>query len=370
MSEEVRAAVFGNVGTMISFRVGAFDAEILEKEFAPQFTAEDMVNLGFAQVYLKLMIDGVSSPPFSATTLPPIPLPKETHVKEIIDRSREQYAMSRDQVEDDIKAQYETSNDGGGGDNKGGSQNQRKGGKKGGGLPEGGTQRGNKISGAEKEKLLQEAISMATLSENTVSAQRKKREDDKGPSKEKLDELRQVLPQESGGSKNKEVKQSSAAPDADGFMGLEQLKNVFQGTAGESEERKEQREAREASQGGGDGIRRGGASSQTSEVNVSSGTTQRDVDTDDEMEELRRRRQGIGNENPQPSRSEEGSSLRGLKNVMSGIMSGEKGEVANNNGKSSDQNRNLTSADSGRQSDSGQRDFSTEERLKQIFQDR
>ncbi len=75
MSDEVRAAVFGNVGTMIVFRVGAFDAEVLEKEFAPMFTAEDIVNLGIYQIYLKLMIDGVSSQPFSATTLPPIQLP-------------------------------------------------------------------------------------------------------------------------------------------------------------------------------------------------------------------------------------------------------------------------------------------------------
>jgi type IV secretory pathway TraG/TraD family ATPase VirD4 len=70
MAEEVRAAVFGNVGTLISFRVGSYDAEILEKEFAPVFTMEDIVNLGFVQVYLKLMIDGVASQPFSATTLP------------------------------------------------------------------------------------------------------------------------------------------------------------------------------------------------------------------------------------------------------------------------------------------------------------
>ncbi|HLD34263.1 MAG TPA: type IV secretion system DNA-binding domain-containing protein, partial [Patescibacteria group bacterium] len=53
MEEEVRAAVFGNVGTMIMFRVGAYDAEVLEKEFAPQFTAEDLVNLGSYQIYLK-----------------------------------------------------------------------------------------------------------------------------------------------------------------------------------------------------------------------------------------------------------------------------------------------------------------------------
>src|SRR6201999_2730943 len=81
MSEEVRAAVFGNVGTMITFRVGAYDAEVLEKEFAPQFTAEDLVNLGRFQIYLKLMIDGVSSPPFSATTLNPIERPIVSHTE-------------------------------------------------------------------------------------------------------------------------------------------------------------------------------------------------------------------------------------------------------------------------------------------------
>jgi energy-coupling factor transporter ATP-binding protein EcfA2 len=99
MSEEVRAAVFGNVGTMITFRVGAFDAEILEKEFAPQFTAEDLVNLGFAQIYLKLMIDGVSSTPFSATTMPPIKEPEKSSRSEVIEKSRKQFAMDRTVVE-------------------------------------------------------------------------------------------------------------------------------------------------------------------------------------------------------------------------------------------------------------------------------
>jgi hypothetical protein len=60
---------------MLVFRVGAFDAEVLEKEFFPTFTKEDLVNLGFVQIYLKLMIDGVTSQPFSATTLPPIEKP-------------------------------------------------------------------------------------------------------------------------------------------------------------------------------------------------------------------------------------------------------------------------------------------------------
>jgi hypothetical protein len=102
MSEEVRAAVFGNVGTMITFRVGAFDAEVLEKEFAPQFTAEDLVNLGFAQIYLKLMINGVSSMPFSATTMPPIKEPETSFRNEVIDMSRHQFAMKRAEVEQDV----------------------------------------------------------------------------------------------------------------------------------------------------------------------------------------------------------------------------------------------------------------------------
>ncbi|MFA7252862.1 MAG: type IV secretory system conjugative DNA transfer family protein [Candidatus Paceibacterota bacterium] len=103
MSEEVRAAVFGNVGTMITFRVGAFDAEVLEKEFAPQFTAEDLVNLGFAQIYLKLMIDGVSSMPFSATTMPPIKEPEVSFRQKVIETSREQFAMKREIVEQNVQ---------------------------------------------------------------------------------------------------------------------------------------------------------------------------------------------------------------------------------------------------------------------------
>ena len=103
MSEEVRAAVFGNVGTMIVFRVGAYDAEVLEKEFAPIFTAEDLVNLGSFQVYLKLMIDGVSSQPFSASSLPPIKKPEKSFMDEIIAASRRIYARPRKQVEETIR---------------------------------------------------------------------------------------------------------------------------------------------------------------------------------------------------------------------------------------------------------------------------
>lgn len=103
MSEEVRAAVFGNVGTMVVFRVGAYDAEILEKEYAPRFTAEDIVNLGFAQIYLKLMIDGVTSPPFSATTLPPLEKAPVSFRDDVIEWTRRTYARNRTEVEVDIR---------------------------------------------------------------------------------------------------------------------------------------------------------------------------------------------------------------------------------------------------------------------------
>jgi hypothetical protein len=102
MEEEVRNAVFGNVGTMITFRVGAYDAEYLEKEFAPTFTAEDIVNLGFAEIYLRLMIDGMGSKPFSARTVLPDIEPSNLE-EEIIEASRKSFSSSRVEVEQKVK---------------------------------------------------------------------------------------------------------------------------------------------------------------------------------------------------------------------------------------------------------------------------
>jgi CxxC-x17-CxxC domain-containing protein len=102
MEETVRDAVFGNVGTLISFRVGAEDAEYLEKEFSPEFTAQDLVNLPKYHIYLKLMVDGVAGKPFSAQTLPPFEKPKESFKEKIIKASRERYATPREMVEEKI----------------------------------------------------------------------------------------------------------------------------------------------------------------------------------------------------------------------------------------------------------------------------
>lgn len=102
-SSRVRDAIFGNVGTMLSFRVGADDAAFLEREFTPEFTVHDLINLPNRRIFIKLMVDGVSSRPFSAATLPPfkateISIPEE----EVVASSRKRYARPRYQVETEI----------------------------------------------------------------------------------------------------------------------------------------------------------------------------------------------------------------------------------------------------------------------------
>ena len=101
-STVVRDAVFGNVGTLITFRVGAYDAEFLEKEFDPEFAIRDLVNLENYNIYLKLMIDGLNNRPFSATTLPPMNMDTTNQRDKIIKVSRERYASSLKDVEEKI----------------------------------------------------------------------------------------------------------------------------------------------------------------------------------------------------------------------------------------------------------------------------
>jgi len=101
-SSEVRDAIFGNVGTIVCFRVGAEDAEFLEREFLPEFMAEDLVNLTKYNVYLRLMIDGLAGRPFSAETLSPFPKPEESHKEKIIKVSRERYGTPKKIIEEKI----------------------------------------------------------------------------------------------------------------------------------------------------------------------------------------------------------------------------------------------------------------------------
>lgn len=103
MDETVRNAVFGNVGTLVSFRVGATDAEYLEKEFVPNFVVEDLVNLGRYHIVLRLMINGVGSSPFSAKTIDPFQPSHESYREFIIAESRKKWTVSREYIEEIIR---------------------------------------------------------------------------------------------------------------------------------------------------------------------------------------------------------------------------------------------------------------------------
>jgi len=98
----VQQAIFGNVGTLGSFVVSQSDASTLEKEFAPVVSCDDLVSLDSHAMYVKLCIDGMTSIPFSAKSLP-VRYEKFDCKKEIIEKSRERYGMDREIIEEKIQ---------------------------------------------------------------------------------------------------------------------------------------------------------------------------------------------------------------------------------------------------------------------------
>jgi hypothetical protein len=114
LTPEVRKTVFGNVGSMISFRVGAEDATILAEEYTPIFDVRDIINLGVREFYTKLSIDGELSEAFSGRTLD-MNYPEQDHSKAIIEASRAAYCSSKLEVEKQLSswdeaAQQESTN--------------------------------------------------------------------------------------------------------------------------------------------------------------------------------------------------------------------------------------------------------------------
>ncbi len=99
--DAIRDAVFGNVGTMVSFRVGAEDAEFLEKEFQPVFSASDLVNVEAYTANAKILIDNTASRPFSMSMYPQVK-GDTTHVAAMKQLSRLKYGRDRDIVEAEI----------------------------------------------------------------------------------------------------------------------------------------------------------------------------------------------------------------------------------------------------------------------------
>ena len=95
----IRQAVFGNVGTLISFRVGYADAEVMEKEFGKTFPASVLADLNRFEAIVKLLEDGTNREPFRAKMLPPL----ENHIgkkEKLISRSRERFAVRRALIEE------------------------------------------------------------------------------------------------------------------------------------------------------------------------------------------------------------------------------------------------------------------------------
>ncbi len=98
MQQEVRDAVFGNVGSMITFRVGADDATALARYFEPIFEPNDLTNLSLQNIYVTMSIDGETSIPFSAKTLR-VPDPEADNARTIIELSRKRFNSNREEVE-------------------------------------------------------------------------------------------------------------------------------------------------------------------------------------------------------------------------------------------------------------------------------
>jgi len=101
MSDTVRNAVFGNVGTMISFRVSADDAPILAKQFEPQFEPNDLLQMHNRHFIINMVINGEKAPAFSATTLT-LPPAQIDNTGRIIENTRAKYSRSREEVEQEI----------------------------------------------------------------------------------------------------------------------------------------------------------------------------------------------------------------------------------------------------------------------------
>lgn len=96
LSPKVTQAVLGNVGSIITFRIGGDDAVKLKPEFAPIFDVKDMINLGIGEFFIKMTIDGETYDPFSAETLRVLPATHPSYRKRIIEASRKQFAITAD----------------------------------------------------------------------------------------------------------------------------------------------------------------------------------------------------------------------------------------------------------------------------------
>lgn len=106
----IRNTIFGNVGTIVSFRVGADDGAILEREFVPVFTGQDLINLAVREFYIKMSVNGQTHNAFSANTVD-VEVSKTNFEKEIVEYSRANYCRPKGEVEETLRRWNENSDD-------------------------------------------------------------------------------------------------------------------------------------------------------------------------------------------------------------------------------------------------------------------
>ena len=105
LEQNIRDAVFGNVGNMAAFRVGPDDAEFLEKQFSPEFSASDLATVENRNAYVRMLADGMPTRPFSLETLPPPPSDPRL-VQALIEFSMGRYGRARTEVDEEIMQRY------------------------------------------------------------------------------------------------------------------------------------------------------------------------------------------------------------------------------------------------------------------------
>ena len=107
MDEATLEAAFGNVGSLLCFPVGARDAEPLAEQMAGDLTAQDLIALLRYMAYVRLLIDGMPSRPFSMETLPPRTIRQDASRSEVIRRtSRRRYARPAKNVEHELRRAF------------------------------------------------------------------------------------------------------------------------------------------------------------------------------------------------------------------------------------------------------------------------
>lgn len=105
LNEKILAAIIGNVGTIICFRIGASDASVIGAEFKPVLQSDDLVSLPQFGMYIKLLIDGTTSKPFSAYTLPPAEI-GVSYKLEVINASQKEYGRAKEVEDVNVDTRY------------------------------------------------------------------------------------------------------------------------------------------------------------------------------------------------------------------------------------------------------------------------